>query len=278
VAIETAVEQIPGARDCGVILICDHAGNALPPGYGTLGMAPGQLDRHIAYDIGAAAVTRLLAAALDAPAILTRYSRLLIDANRGEDDPTLIMRLSDGAVIPGNATLDAAEMERRITLYYRPYHDAISGAIDASLAAGRTPVILSVHSFTPVWRGAARRWHAGVLWDKDPRFAMPLLSHLEREGDLTAGDNQPYTGSLKNDALYRHGTSRGLAHGLVEIRQDLIADEAGQSAWAERLARIVRAILADEDVAAECAEVRFFGSWADPAPVETTGEMHEHAG
>ncbi len=277
-AIKTAVEQIPGARDCGVILTCDHAGNALPPGYGTLGLPPGQLDRHIAYDIGAAAVTRLLAETLGAPAILSRYSRLLIDMNRGEDDPTLIMRLSDGAVIPGNATLDAAETERRLTLCYRPYHDAISTAIDAALAAGRTPILLSIHSFTPVWRGAARRWHAGVLWDKDPRFALPLLAHLEREGDLIAGDNQPYTGSLKNDALYRHGTSRGLAHALLEIRQDLIADEAGQRAWAGRLARIVRALQADKDVAAACAPVRLFGSRADCGLVVKAGEKHEHAG
>jgi predicted N-formylglutamate amidohydrolase len=263
VAAETAVERIPGARDCGIILICDHAGNALPPGYGTLGLPPGELDRHIAYDIGSAAVTRLLAAALGAPAILTRYSRLLIDANRGEDDPTLIMRLSDGAIVPGNTALDAAEMERRIALYHRPYHDAISETIGAAQDAGRTPVILSLHSFTPIWRGEARPWHAGVLWDKDPRFALPLLAHLEREGDLTAGDNQPYTGSLKNDVLYRHGTSRGLAHALLEIRQDLIADETGQRAWSGRLARIVRAIQADENVAAECAAVRFFGSLSD---------------
>ena len=127
---------LPGRADAGLILLCDHADNAMPPGYGSLGLPPEQLKRHIAYDIGAAGVTRALAAAMGAPAVMTRYSRLLIDPNRGADDPTLIMRLSDGAVIPGNRRLDAAEREKRMRLYYRPYHQAIDAVIDRCIASG----------------------------------------------------------------------------------------------------------------------------------------------
>src|SRR6476660_2438942 len=138
---------VPGRIDRGLILLCDHAGNPMPPGYGTLGLPPEQLKRHIAYDIGAAAVTRALAAALQVPAVLTRYSRLLIDPNRGRDDPTLIMRLSDGAVVPGNRRLDASERAKRLDLYYRPYHAAITRVIDQCLASGVVPALLSIHSF-----------------------------------------------------------------------------------------------------------------------------------
>ena len=135
-----------------MILLCDHAGNALPSAYGTLGLPADQLNRHIAYDIGAAQVTRELAAALDVPAVMTRYSRLLIDPNRGRDDPTQIMRISDGAVIPGNRHLDDTERERRTRLYYDPYHRAIDRVIDACIASGTPPAILSIHSFTESWK------------------------------------------------------------------------------------------------------------------------------
>src|SRR5512145_2633956 len=139
---------LPGRSDRGLIVLCDHADNDLPEGYGTLGLPAEQLQRHIAYDIGAAPIARALSAALDVPAALTRYSRLLIDPNRGRDDPTLIMRLSDGAVVPGNRRLDAAEREKRLRLYYEPYHRAVDAAIDRFLADGIAPVLLSIHSFT----------------------------------------------------------------------------------------------------------------------------------
>jgi predicted N-formylglutamate amidohydrolase len=232
-----------GRADVGLILLCDHAGNAIPPPYGTLGLPPDQLERHIAYDIGAAQVTKSLAAALDAPAVLTRYSRLLIDPNRGADDPTLIMRLSDGAVIPGNKRLDAAERERRSRLYYAPYHHAIDAVIDQCLVSGVPPMLLSVHSFTESWKETPRPWHVGVLWDRDQRLANPLLDSFYAEGDLIVGDNEPYSGQLEGDCLWQHATCRGLVNALIEIRQDLIRDAAGQEAWAERLCRIVRGIL-----------------------------------
>ncbi len=176
-------------------------------------------------------VTRGLAAALNAPAVLSTFSRLLIDPNRGADDPTLIMRLSDGAVLPGNANVDEAERARRIARFYAPYHAAIDAAIEAALATGVVPAIFSVHSFTPVWRGVPRPWHAGVLWDQDPRLAVPFIDALRADPALIVGDNEPYAGALLNDTMYQHATQRGLAHALVEVRQDLIADDAGIAEW-----------------------------------------------
>lgn len=254
------VEQISGDPHSGLLILCDHAGNAVPRAYGNLGLPPAEFERHIAYDIGVRALTFALADALGAPAVLSTFSRLLIDPNRGEDDPTLIMRLSDGAVVPGNARHDAAERERRLAAYHRPYHAAIAERIDAAIAAGYPPAILSVHSFTPVWRGVPRPWHAGVLWDRDPRFALPLLDCLRAEPDLVVGDNEPYDGALKNDCMYRHGTARGLAHALLEVRQDLIGNAAGVAAWAARLEPMVRRLL---DTLPELGEIRHYGSRSD---------------
>lgn len=234
---------LPGRTDVGLILLCDHAANALPPEYGSLGLSPEQFERHIAYDIGAAAIVEHLSRVLDAPAVLTRYSRLLIDPNRGHDDPTLIMRLSDGAVIPGNRHVDEAEREKRTRLYYAPYHRTIDTMIDACLANGIAPMLLSIHSFTEAWKQVPRPWHVGVLWDRDPRLAQSLLEHFHAEGDLVVGDNQPYSGKLEGDCLWQHGTQRSLAHAIIEVRQDLIKTEDGQKAWGDRLARITRSIL-----------------------------------
>lgn len=252
----TVVEGDPG---CGLILLCDHAENRLPREYGDLGLPPGEFRRHIAFDPGAASLTRGLAAALNAPAVLSTFSRLLIDPNRGDDDPTLIMRLSDGAIVPGNAGVDEAERERRIARFHRPYHDAIDAAIDRALATGVVPALFSVHSFTPVWRGAPRPWHAGVLWDMDPRFAVPLIDALRADGGLIVGDNEPYAGALRGDTMYRHATRRGLAHALIEVRQDLIADDAGVAGWTARTAAILAMLNRDPSI----HKVQHFGSKSD---------------
>jgi predicted N-formylglutamate amidohydrolase len=233
---------LPGRADRGLLILCDHASNVLPSEYGTLGLAPDQLERHIAYDIGAAALVEHLSRALDAPALLTKYSRLLIDPNRGDDDPTLIMRLSDGAVVPGNRHLTEAEREKRTRLYYTPYHRAIAAVIDRGIAAGAPPMLLSIHSFTESWKQVPRPWHIGILWDNDARLAGPLLEHFHAEGDLVVGDNEPYTGKLHGDCLWQHGTQRGLPNAIVEVRQDLIRTPDGQREWGERLVRIMRAI------------------------------------
>lgn len=228
-----------GRADAGLIVVCDHARNALPPEYGALGLPTDQFERHIAYDIGAEGITRVVAEAFGAPAVLSCWSRLLIDPNRGADDPTLIMRLSDGAVIPGNRHVDAAERERRIRRFYDPYHQAIERVIEGCLAAGVPPAILSVHSFTEAWKGKPRPWHVGILWDRDGRLAQPMIEALAADRRLVVGDNEPYKGALEGDCMWQHATRRGLVHALVEVRQDLIRDAAGQAEWGERLVAVL---------------------------------------
>lgn len=244
------------------LIVCDHASNALPEEYGALGLDAAEFGRHIAYDIGAGTVARLLGDYLGCPAVLARFSRLLIDLNRAADDPTLVMKFSDGAIVPANRDVDPfrnrVEFERRIALFHRPYHEAIAGAIMRAREAGAAPILVSIHSFTPFWRGHARPWQAGILWDRDDRLARRLLDALRMEG-LHVGDNEPYSGRLKGDCLYRHGTLNGLPHALVEIRQDLIAGQPGQKEWAARLAGLLRQI----SEAPELQTVRHYGSHAD---------------
>ena len=240
-----------GARP-GLIFLCDHASNALPEAYGTLGLEAEAFARHIAYDIGAAEATRTLAAAYGAPAILARYSRLLIDLNRGADDPTLVMKLSDGRIVPGNREVNAAETARRLSAYHAPYHDAVEAEIAAMRAAGIVPVLISMHSFTPAWKNRARVWDVGVLWDRDARLARPLIAALEKAG-FTVGDNEPYSGELENDCMYRHGTMNGLPHVLIEMRQDHVATPEAARAFARRLKPAIDAALK----AMGRAEIRF---------------------
>ncbi len=212
-----------------------------------------------------------LAEALGAPAVLSRFSRLLIDPNRGLDDPTLIMQLSDGLVVPGNVGLSTADIEARIERFHRPYDRAVGRAVEAGIAAGKPPVIVSVHSFTQAWKGVARPWAASVLWDKDPRFALPLLDALRTIPDVEVGDNVPYSGQLKGDTLYRHATMRGLAHALIELRQDLIFGAEGQAEWAGHLARVVREAL---DTGKRLHDIEHHGSIADAGPDAMKGCGH----
>jgi predicted N-formylglutamate amidohydrolase len=240
----TAFDLIRPGRSGGrpVLFICDHASNRLPESYGTLGLAPELLQTHIAYDIGAGTVARTMAEAFDAPAVLARWSRLLIDLNRGADDPTLVMKLSDGSVIEGNARADAREIARRTAGYHEPYHAAIAGEIDRFCARGLVPSVVSIHSFTPAWKGRQRPWEVGVLWDRDARLAKPLMESLAASG-FVVGDNEPYSGELENDCLYRHGTMNGLPHVLIEIRQDLIGTDERAQAFALRLKPVLASAL-----------------------------------
>jgi len=230
--------------DSPLLFVCDHASNALPAVYQGLGLAPELFATHIASDIGAATVTRTLAGEFGAPAILARWSRLLIDLNRGADDPTLVMKLSDGSIIPGNAQADRREVQLRIERFHAPYHDAIARETVAMRTGGTIPVIISVHSFTPAWKGRPRPWEIGILWDRDARAARPIMRHLERAG-FVVGDNEPYSGELENDCLYRHGTMLGFPHVLIEIRQDLIGDDRAARAMAGRLQPVIANALAD---------------------------------
>jgi predicted N-formylglutamate amidohydrolase len=243
-----AFEIIAGPATAGVLVMADHASNAMPAEYGGLGMPAAELRRHIAFDIGIAPMARALAARLGCPAVLSRFSRLLIDPNRGDDDPTLVMRLSDGAIVPGNARVDDAEVRRRQERFALPYHRAVAATLDAMLAVGPTPAVVSLHSYTPVMKGRPRPWHVGVLWDADPRLPLPLLDALRREPDLVVGDNEPYDGALAGDSMTRHATARGLAHALIEVRQDLIAEDPDAVGWGDRLARLLEPLLAAPDM------------------------------
>ncbi len=232
------------------LILCDHASNEVPPDVagGDLGLPPQEMARHIAWDIGARGVTLALAELMDAPAILTRFSRLVIDPNRGEDDPTLVMRLYDGAIVPANRRVAPEEVARRLDAWHRPYHAEIDALLDARDAAGRSTALVAIHSFTPRLAGRSPRpWHIGVLHGHDLRLAGPLIARLRAEPDLCVGVNQPYAGELEGDTLSRHGTRRGLRHVLIELRQDLIAAREGQRGWAERLApMLAEAIAATE--------------------------------
>lgn len=238
-----AFERINAGAAKPLVITCDHASNALPSGYGTLGLEAHHLDRHIAWDPGAGNVARRLSRLFDATAILCGFSRLLIDANRGDGDPTQVAAISDKTVISGNAGLADTEHERRRTLYHGPYHDAVTGEIERHIAEKRVPVVLAVHSFSPAIRGEAKPWHLGFLWDRDERLARPLVEHFSEDADVEVGDNQPYSGRIPGDSMHRHGTMRGLPHILVEFRQDLIADDSGVRAWAERVYRAIDTVI-----------------------------------
>ncbi len=223
------------------LITCDHATNTVPPdvGGGSLGLAREDMERHIAYDVGAWGVSQHLGALLNGPVIGANFSRLVIDPNRGEDDPTLLMKLYDGSVIPANRHADAAERERRLNAYYRPYHREL-----ARLAALPHMVIVAVHSFTRQLRGRdPRPWHVGILHTADERLSRPLLDLLRAERDLVVGDNEPYSGHLPGDSIDRHATAFNRPNVLIEIRNDLIADHAGQREWAERLAPLLERAL-----------------------------------
>jgi predicted N-formylglutamate amidohydrolase len=261
-------ELIEGDRAKGLVLLGDHAGRAVPDGYGMLGLPAAEFERHIAYDIGVEPLLRRLAEMTGAPAVMARFSRLLIDVNRGEDDPTMIRQLYDGTVIKANYPMRAEEKERRLENYYRPYHDAV-GSLVASVAeaSGTAPFVFSLHSYTPAMQGRPRPWHAGVLWDLDDRAPKPLIEMLARDRDILVGDNEPYDGALRGDTMYKHAIVNGFAHALLEVRQDLIADEAGVEAWARRLAPIIEELNRMPDMHV----VKQYGSRTGPiAALETS--------
>jgi predicted N-formylglutamate amidohydrolase len=246
-----------GARWPAVIA-CDHASRAVPRALGNLGLSEAQISRHIGWDIGAAALADALARRLELPVVLSGYSRLVIDCNRRLDDPTSIVLDSDGDIIPGNAGLTDAGRAARARWIFEPYHAALAAelrgaqascppAFDAELKplhAG--PALIAVHSFTDVFGGRARPWHCGILWDRDPRLALPLLAALREEPGLVVGDNEPYSGRHPADyTVDTHAERHGLPHVCIEVRQDLLATAVGIEAWAERLARPLAAQLAD---------------------------------
>lgn len=233
----------PGGK-APILFVCDHAASDIPAAYSDLGLRPDQLCRHIAWDIGAAALTEKLSAALDAPAVLARFSRLLIDPNRAPDAPTLIPQVSDGVEIPGNQHIDAQERQRRIDRYYTPFHAAVAGLTGGFRKRGVVPLVIGVHSFTPIMNAKARPWHAGLLWDRDPRLAGELLAGLSARPGLVVGDNEPYTGRALFYTMQVHGAAFGFPQVTVEIRQDEIDSDAGVAKWAVLLTAELRRIAA----------------------------------
>ncbi|MCX7303142.1 MAG: N-formylglutamate amidohydrolase [Hyphomicrobiales bacterium] len=222
------------------MLICEHATNYLPPQYGTLGLADADLQRHIAWDPGALPVCLKMADRLDATLVQAGMSRLLIDCNRPLDAPDLIPPISETTPIPGNATLTEKQRAQRIALSWQPFHATIDDLVAERLAAGRETWLVTIHSFTPIYKGVARPWQIGILHDDDERLSAPLIAALESAGNLTVGDNQPYSPA---DRVYftleRHARAHGLPCAMIEIRNEEIKDEAGQRKWALLLTDIL---------------------------------------
>jgi predicted N-formylglutamate amidohydrolase len=230
------------------VILCDHASNRLLPEHGTLGLDAAALERHIAWDPGALPVSHMLAEQLDATLVAANLSRLVVDCNRSLDAPDLIPELSETTVIPGNRNLSRADRTERIELVHVPFHAAIEGLIDERLERGQETRLVSVHSFTPTYKRAARPWHIGILHDDDERLSRPMIEALRDVAGITVGDNQPYSPA---DRVYytleRHGRLRGLPCAMIEIRNDEILQDSGQRLWAERLAGILSGIALEPD-------------------------------
>jgi predicted N-formylglutamate amidohydrolase len=231
-----------------VLLLCDHATNFMPRAFRSLGLDEALLARHIAWDIGVAEVTRDLARRLDAPAVLSHFSRLIVDPNRKLDDPTLIPQIGDGVVIPGNRDLSPEARKARIDGFHGPYHAAVARMLDALTARGPAPAVISMHSFTPVMKGIERPWEIGILWNEDGRLPLPLMARLRAQG-LTVGDNQPYSGrGGHGHTLHVHAEPRGLANALIEVRQDLIDTYHAAAEWSALLAKVLAEALGDREI------------------------------
>jgi len=226
------------------VLTCDHASAYIPRRLGTLGLEPKDRMRHIAWDIGAAEVARRLSSRLDAPLVLAGYSRLVVDCNRPLAVADAFAERSEDTEIPGNIGIRAEERAARAETFYWPFHDSLHRLIETRVRGGAVPVLVCVHSFTPVYRGVSRRWHIGVNYRMDARVATLALAELCREADLIVGENEPYEVSLDGDYTAPvHAERRGMPHVLFEIRQDLVASEAGVQTWADRLAAALRPAL-----------------------------------
>ena len=231
------VEIINPKGKSPIFLVCEHAGRCIPRKLGDMGLSEDDRQRHIAWDIGAGAVSARLAERLDAPLITQAYSRLVCDCNRDIGVPSFIPAISERTMIPANEGLTPADRDSRIEEIYRPLHDRIRDALDRRAAEGVPTVFLSVHSFTPVFMDEARPMHIGLLYDRDPRLAALVGSVLRADGDLVVTDNEPYALDWSRDfTVPEHGERRGIPSLEIEIRQDLIGEAEGQDAWAERLA------------------------------------------
>jgi predicted N-formylglutamate amidohydrolase len=223
------------------LIVVDHASRRIPRRLNDLGLPASELQRHIAWDIGALGVARQVAAALDAPLVAQNYSRLVIDCNRDPQVATSIPRSSESIDIPGNMGLSDADIAARRAEIFDPYHRRIRTLLDERGAAGRPTILVAQHSMTNIYHGVRRDMHAAVLYNRDRRFAGLVLDRLRREAGLIIGDNEPYFVSDETDyTIPRHGEARGLPHVEIEIRQDLVSDDAGQADWARRITQVLQ--------------------------------------
>jgi predicted N-formylglutamate amidohydrolase len=222
------------------LLVSDHAGRRIPKKLGDLGVSESELRRHIAFDVGIEPVVRFMADELDATAILQPYSRLVIDCNRPFHAESSIAKMSENTPVPGNVKLGAEEIAARQREIFAPYHDAITRELDRRRGDHLPAFLVAMHSFTPAYKGVSRPWHAGVLYNRDSRFAAFILRLLREQDELTIGDNEPYTVSDDTDyTIPVHGEQRGLPHAAIEIRHDLIETEKDQLFWAQRMCKIL---------------------------------------
>ena len=229
-----------------IIILCDHASNHVPDWVsgGDLGVDEADMNRHIAYDVGALGVSKLMAQALDGHLIASQFSRLVIDPNRGLDDPTLIMKVYDKTMIPANRNMRDDERIQRIERLHKPYHRKIAEVISDIRESKKEPIIIAMHSFTKQLRGRAERpWHIGILSAEDRRLAELLIKEFSAIDGICVGDNEPYHGALEGDTLDQHGIRQGIVHGLIEVRNDLIEDESGQAKWAQICVDVVKSCL-----------------------------------
>ncbi len=225
-----------------VLLVCDHASRRFPASLADLGLDPAARRCHLAWDIGAGALTERLAGSLGATAVMQEYSRLIIDCNRQLLDPGAFLEFGDGVVIAGNRNLGEADKAARAKQIYWPYHQAVSAEIERLRQCGHPPAVIAVHSFTPVLHGVARHWEMGVLWDTDERISEPMILEL-REAGYDVGDNEPYSGrALQDFTIDHHAEAAGLPHVGIEVRQDLIDDEGGVEEVAVLLHRIISSL------------------------------------
>ncbi len=238
-----AFEIVNGDYGCGLLLLADHASNYIPPEYEKLGLQSEALERHIAYDIGVREFTIGLAKALNVPAVLSKFSRLLIDPNRGSIDPTLVMRLADGEIVAGNRDIDSAEKQNRLSRFYQPYDEAISMMIGQFEAIKIRPTLFAIHSFTPFWRGNKRDTEVGLLWHENKSFTADIMAALARSTDYIVDENKPYFGGLNGDTMDRHGLQKDLEHSLLELRQDLLSNSADIAEWVAVFAGILPEIM-----------------------------------
>jgi predicted N-formylglutamate amidohydrolase len=238
------------------LIVCDHASRAFPQALERLGLAELPSWQHIAWDIGAGELTRGLAHALDAPAVLAGYSRLVVDCNRSPADGEAFRMESDGWTIPGNHGLSEFDRRLRLASFFDPYHGCIEAMLGGFRRGATIPLIVAVHSFAPMLGGEVRPWHAGVLWDQDEANARRLLDGLRREPGLVIGDNEPYSGKHPaNYTIDHHARAHGFPHLCIEVRQDLLGSPAGIERWVRLLARIVGDILADPSSRQPLAQV-----------------------